>query len=255
MKGLWSSRRVTKGPLLAPTETKHARGMPNGVHPPIEQYLEAIFILKEEGGQVIQARLAERVGHSAPTVSEVVHRLREEGYVEVDGRGLSLTEAGKDIAANVIRKHRLAERLLTDVVGLPWHKCHQEADRWEHVISDDVEARLVEVLHNPATCPHGNPIPGSGVPLVPATVLTEARVGELVRLVRVPVAVEMDLEALTYLDEHGFIPGSEATVTGKGPDGTVVLETGQGTVALGAALASQLYVTPVRARARAGAPR
>jgi DtxR family Mn-dependent transcriptional regulator len=229
--------------------------MANGVHPPTEQYLEAIFTLEEEGGQVIQARLAERVGHSAPTVSEVVRHLREEGYVEVEGRALSLTEAGGNLATSVVRKHRLVECLLTDVVGLAWHKVRQEADRWEHVISDDVEARLVELLHNPATCPHGNPVPGSGAPLVAATVLEEARVGERVRLARVPVAVEMDLESLTYLDVHGFIPGSEATVTAKGPDGTMVLKVAEGTVALGAALASQLYVTPVRARARAGAPR
>ncbi|HXW78557.1 MAG TPA: metal-dependent transcriptional regulator [Acidimicrobiales bacterium] len=224
-----------------------SNGARAGVHPPNEQYLEAIFNLEEEGSQVIQARLAERVGHSAPTVSEMVHRLKEAGYVEVTGRALSLTVEGRALATGVIRKHRLAERLLTDVIGLPWHKVHAEADRWEHVISDDVEARLVEVLGNPTTCPHGNPIPGSGAGPEPATVLAEAHVGDRVRLLRVTELVENDLEALVYLDEHAFVPGSEATVVAQGPDGTLVLEVGDGTVVLGTSLAGQLYVATVGA--------
>jgi DtxR family Mn-dependent transcriptional regulator len=225
-----------------------SNGAPTFVHPPSEQYLEAIFNLEEEGREVIQARLAERVGHSAPTVSEVVHRLREAGYIEVTGRSISLTTTGQKLATSVIRKHRLAERLLTDIIGLPWHKVHAEADRWEHVISDDVEARLVEVLGNPATCPHGNPIPGSGVKPEPALVLTDARVGDRVRLARVTELVEFDMQALVYLDEHGFVPGSEAVVVAQGPDGTLVLQVGDGTVVLGAPLAGQLYVATVAAQ-------
>jgi DtxR family transcriptional regulator, Mn-dependent transcriptional regulator len=225
-----------------------SNGAPTFVHPPSEQYLEAIFNLEEEGREVIQARLAERVGHSAPTVSEVVHRLREAGYIEVTGRSISLTSTGQELATSVIRKHRLAERLLTDVIGLPWHKVHAEADRWEHVISDEVEARLVEVLGNPATCPHGNPIPGSGVKPEPALVLTDVRVGDRVRLARVTELVEFDMEALVYLDEHGFVPGSEAVVVAQGPDGTLVLQVGDGTVVLGAPLAGQLYVATVAAQ-------
>jgi DtxR family Mn-dependent transcriptional regulator len=228
-----------------------SNGAPAGVHPPSEQYLEAIFNLEEEGSQVIQARLAERVGHSAPTVSEMVHRLREAGYVEVTGRSISLTESGRQLATSVIRKHRLAERLLTDILGLPWHKVHAEADRWEHVISDDVEARLVEVLGNPSTCPHGNPIPGSGAKPEPATVLADSQVGDRVRLARVTELVEFDLEALIYLDEHGFVPGCEAVVAAQGPDGTLVLDVGAVTVVLGAPLAGQLYVATIAAAAGA----
>lgn len=217
------------------------------VHPPREQYLEAIFNLEEEGSQVIQARLAERVGHSAPTVSEMVHRLKESGYIEVAGRSISLTVTGRQLATSVIRKHRLAERLLTDILGLPWHRVHAEADRWEHVISDEVEARLVEVLGNPATCPHGNPIPGSGVKPEPATVLAEAQEGDRVRLSRVTELVEFDLESLVYLDEHGFVPGSEGVVSARAPDGALVLEVKGGTVVLGVPLARQLYVAAVPA--------
>src|SRR5579883_3096594 len=112
--------------------------MADGFHPPVEEYLEAIHSLQEEGGQVIQARLAQRLGHSAPSVSEMVRRLREEGYLEADGRSLSLTHKGRERAESVVRKHRLAERLLTDVIGLEWHRAHLEAGRWEHVISDEV---------------------------------------------------------------------------------------------------------------------
>ena len=229
---------------------QYSRGMPSnaaapGVHPPNEQYLEAILYLEEEGSQVIQARLAEHVGHSAPTVSEMVHRLKEAGYVEVKGRSIILTVAGRKLATSVIRKHRLAERLLTDVIGLPWHKVHAEADRWEHVISDDVEARLVEILGNPKTCPHGSPIPGSGGKPEPATALADAQPGDRVRLSRVTELVEFDQDALVYLDTHGFIPGAEATVAARGPDGTLVLEVGEGTVVLGAPLAKQLYIMPV----------
>ena len=216
-----------------------------GVHPPNEQYLETIYNLEEEGQQVIQARLAERVGHSPPTVSEMVHRLRDDGYIDVQGRCLSLTPSGRQLAVSVIRKHRLVERLLTDIIGLPWHKVHAEADRWEHVISDDVENRLVDVLGNPSTCPHGNLIPGSGAVPVAAVSLIEAVTGERVRLTRISEVVELDLGALTYLEEHSFIPGCEATVTDRGPDGSLVLLTKSGPLVLGNELAGLLYFTPV----------
>ncbi len=113
---------------------------------------------------MIGARIAERLGRSAPSVSQMLDRLVEDGYVTRDRRRLSLTDSGRALGEKVVRKHRLAERLLVDVIGLEWHKVHREAGRWEHVISDDVEARLVELLGDPATCPHGNPIPGSRSP-------------------------------------------------------------------------------------------
>src|SRR5438876_6565084 len=152
--------------------------MNDGYHPPVEEYLEAIHELVEEGAVVIQARLAERVGHSAPAVSEMVRRLRGEGYLEIENRAIVLTRKGRSRAESVVRKHRLAERLLTDVIGLPWHKAHMEAGRWEHVISDEVEARLVEILGHPTTCPHGNPIPGSGRTEPRLTALSETRRGD-----------------------------------------------------------------------------
>ena len=217
--------------------------MPEGFHPPLEEYLEAIHELGEEGMVVIQARLAERLGHSAPAVSEMIRRLRDEGYVEVRGRSLLLTDRGRAVAESVVRKHRLAERLLTDIIGLPWEKAHLEAGRWEHVISDEVEARLVEVLGHPTTCPHGNPIPGAGGVAPDTVVLAELVQGDKVRLQRVTEQVELDQESLSYLSRHGFVPGTEAVVASRAPDGTLILDLGTGTIALGPALAQQLFVT------------
>jgi DtxR family Mn-dependent transcriptional regulator len=217
--------------------------MPEGFHPPLEEYLEAIHELGEEGIVVIQARLAERLGHSAPAVSEMIRRLRDEGYVEIRGRSLTLTEQGRYVAESVVRKHRLAERLLTDIIGLPWAKAHLEAGRWEHVISDEVEARLVEILGHPTTCPHGNPIPGSGGVRPETIVLSETRQGDHVRLERVTEQMEIDQETLSYLSSHGFLPGTEATVSSRAPDGTLILDLGAQTIALGPGLAQQLFVT------------
>jgi DtxR family transcriptional regulator, iron-dependent repressor len=217
--------------------------MPEGFHPPLEEYLEAIHELGEEGIVVIQARLAERLGHSAPAVSEMIRRIRDEGYIELRGRSLLLTDKGRSVAESVVRKHRLAERLLTDIIGLPWDKAHLEAGRWEHVISDDVESRLVELLGHPTTCPHGNPIPGSGGVLAEAFMLSDSHQGDHVRLERVTEMIEIDQDSLSYLSDNGFIPGTEAIVTSRAPDGTLILDLGRRTIALGPTLAQQLFVT------------
>ena len=217
--------------------------MSDGFHPPIEEYLEAICELEEEGVPVIQARLAERLGHAPPSVSEMVRRLRADGYLEADGRTMRLTEQGRALAVKVVRKHRLAERLLTDIIGLEWHKAHLEACRWEHVISDEVEAKLVELLGHPTTCPHGNPIPGEKAPKLDLVSLASATVGGRIRLERVTEQVELDTESLTYLGEHGFIPGAEATISSRDADGTLTLELTDVTIAVTAPLAANLFVT------------
>ena len=131
------------------------------MHDATEEYLETILEIEEEGVPPIRARLVERLGISAPAVSETVNRLVEQGYAQLlDDRSLRLTAKGRALAVSIVRRHRLAERLLTDVIGLEWEKVHREADRWEHAISADVEEKLVQLLGDPATCPHGNPIPG-----------------------------------------------------------------------------------------------
>jgi DtxR family Mn-dependent transcriptional regulator len=225
--------------------TAHAHS-PQEFHPPVEEYLETMLGLAEEGVPVIQARIAERLGRSAPSVSEMLDRLTEDGYVTRDGRRLSLTDSGRALAEKVVRKHRLAERLLVDVIGLEWHKVHREAGRWEHVISDDVEARLVELLGDPATCPHGNPIPGShsAAPSVATRPLAEVGVGERVRLLRISEEVELNLGSLTLLDDGGFIPGAVALVGGRDTDGTVevTVEGGDENLRVSQDLSGRLFV-------------
>ena len=215
-----------------------------GFHPPLEEYLESILELEEEGTSVIQARLAERLGHSAPSVSEMIRRLRAGGWIQQPkGKEVRLTPKGRRRAESVVRKHRLAERLLTDVIGLEWHKAHLEACRWEHVISDEVEERLIELLERPETCPHGNPIPGLGKALTGLVALSELALGDKVRLRRVTEQVELDTESLAYLSAHNFTPGADAQVRAKAPDGTLTLQLDDGTIAVGPALAAQLFVT------------
>jgi len=218
--------------------------VPDGFHPPVEEYLETIQALTEEGVPVIQARIAERLGKSAPSVSEMLDRLAADGYLERAGRSIKLTDQGRTLADSVIRKHRLAERLLVDVIGLPWHKAHLEAGRWEHVISDEVELRLIELLGNPTTCPHGNPIPGSGpVAAVEEQVsLAQVAPGDTVRVERITEEVELDMASLVYLDEHGLVPGRSARVQTKADDGTITLEVDGADVVVAPGLCHQLFV-------------
>jgi DtxR family Mn-dependent transcriptional regulator len=219
-----------------------------GYHPPVEEYLETIQSLTEEGTPVIQARIAERLGRSAPSVSEMLERLEADGYIARSGRAISLTGPGRTLADSVIRKHRLAERLLTDVIGLPWHKVHVEAGRWEHVISDEVEARLVELLGNPTTCPHGNPIPGSGghdQGTAGQVSLAEVAPGAKVRLERITEEVELDMASLELLDRHGCIPGRDALVRDRTDDGTTTVEIDGRTLSLPPAICHQVFVAPL----------
>jgi DtxR family Mn-dependent transcriptional regulator len=126
-----------------------------------EMYLRTIFELEEEGITPLRARIAERLAQTGPTVSQTVARMERDGLLTVEGdRHLQLTDHGRILATRVMRKHRLAECLLVDVIGLDWEDVHPEACRWEHVMSEEVERKLLELLHHPTTSPYGNPIPG-----------------------------------------------------------------------------------------------
>jgi DtxR family transcriptional regulator, Mn-dependent transcriptional regulator len=214
-------------------------------HDTTEEYLEAILEIEEEGTIPIRARLVERLGLSAPAVSETVNRLVDHGYAELmDDRSLRLTDKGREVAISIVRRHRLAERLLVDVIGLEWEKVHKEADRWEHAISAEVEEKLVLLLGDPATCPHGNPIPGSSHKVDgPAAVpLTQMAAGPVV-VRRISEKVEIDDDAIAFLAGAKLIPGSNAVVVGSGPDGVQVTSaTGDQTVPK--KLAQLIYAIP-----------
>jgi DtxR family Mn-dependent transcriptional regulator len=214
-----------------------------GYHTPLEEYLETIAAIDDEGTEVIGARVAERMGRSAPAVKEMLDRLEDEGYIARQGRVISLTESGEEVATTVVRRHRLAERLLVDVIGLEWHKVHDEAGRWEHVISQDVEEKLIALLGDPGTCPHGNPIPGSANrPERPAMRLADAPLGSIVTLRRIGELVEHDTDVLVLMDEMAFTPGASATIDSKLPDGRVVLAASLGSLELNEVAARSLWV-------------
>ena len=192
-------------------------------HPAFEEYCEAIFELREDDVDVIQARIAERLEVSRPAVSEMIRRLETEGLVAIDGT-ISLTDEGQLLAESVVRRHRLAERFLTDILGLSWAEAHSEAGRWEHVISDRVEEKLVALLGEPTTCPHGNPIPGSNY-LAPDTVaLEEVPVDDRFTVIRIPEELEFAPGLLEFLEQAAIRPGMSGTVTAASPDGTITVE-------------------------------
>ncbi len=193
-------------------------------HDTTEEYLEAILEIEEEGTIPIRARLVERLGLSAPAVSETVNRLVDHGYAELmDDRSLRLTDEGREIATSIVRRHRLAERLLVDIIGLEWEKVHKEADRWEHAISAEVEEKLVLLLGDPATCPHGNPIPGSSHKVEgPASVpLIQMQPGPVI-VRRISEKVEIDDDAIAFLAGAELIPGSNAVVVSTNTEGVQV---------------------------------
>ena len=192
-------------------------------HPAFEEYCECIFELEEDDVAVIQARMAERLQVSRPAVSEMIKRLEAEGLITTDG-AIRLTVAGQGLAQRVVRRHRLAERFLTDMLGLSWAEAHHEAGRWEHVISDAVEAAMDRVLGNPTTCPHGNPIPGSNY-LAPAMVpLAEVAVGSAFTITRIPEELEFTPGLLDFLEESNILPGHAGVLTSTSPDGTITIE-------------------------------
>jgi len=189
-----------------------------------EMYLRTVFELEEEGIIPLRARIAERLSQSGPTVSQTVARMERDGLLRVEGdRHLELTESGRNLATRVMRKHRLAECLLVNVIGLPWEDVHIEACRWEHVMSEEVERRLVALLGNPTTCPHGNPIPGldelggrteepaSSAPLsIMTQVATEGGAQAVIR--RISEQVQGDSDLMLKLKEMGIQPGREVTL-------------------------------------------
>ncbi|HUG88531.1 MAG TPA: metal-dependent transcriptional regulator [Actinomycetota bacterium] len=210
-----------------------------------EDYLEAIFEMAEEGIPTQQARIAEWLGVTPASVSEAVKRLVQRRLVEVGGdRHLTFTDEGRGLAETLVRRHRLAERFLVEVVGLPWYLSHEEATVWGRAISDSVEERFTAVLDDPATCVHGNPIPGSArkVDQEGLRPLHELEPGTSGRLERLTEDLELDLDVMRFLQDSGLMPGARLTVDSVGPDGTRTLEVNGARVALGPEIADNLWV-------------
>jgi len=207
-----------------------------------EEYCEAIFELKEDDLDVIQARIAERLGVSRPAVSEMIRRLTTEGLVNIDG-GITLTDAGLALAERVVRRHRLAERFLTDVLGLSWAEAHEEAGKWEHVLSQPVETAINRMLENPTTCPHGNPIPGSGYREADLVALSTLGVGDGFTVTRIPEELEFTPGLLDFLEDNAILPGRTGVLTAASPDGTVTVKIEDRTVGIGAFAGARILVS------------
>jgi DtxR family Mn-dependent transcriptional regulator len=215
-----------------------------------EMYLRTIFELEEEGVVPLRARIAERLQQSGPTVSQTVARMERDQMLTVEGdRHLELTPRGREMAMRVMRKHRLAECLLVDVIGLPWEEVHAEACRWEHVMSETVERRILEMLKHPTHSPFGNPIPGLDE-------LGEKRVSDAgefagldsvagedsrrVTVRRIGEPIQDNHELMASLSRAGVRPGEVVKV--RRTDGGVLVGSGMEYAELDAALASHVFV-------------
>lgn len=190
-----------------------------------EMYLRTVYELEEEGVIALRARIAERLGQSGPTVSQTVARMERDGLLRVaDDRHLQLTDRGRYEAVGVMRKHRLAERLLSDIIGLDWEDVHIEACRWEHVMSDAVERRILALLDKPLVCPHGNPIPGLdelGLPFNATDDVSElltlnsaaaVAVGAEFVVDRISEQLQPDAPTMRLIDLAGLRPGGRVHV-------------------------------------------
>lgn len=219
-----------------------------------EMYLRTILELEEEEITALRARIAERLDHSGPTVSQTIARMERDGLVIVNqDRHLELTITGRERATSVMRKHRLAERLLADVIGLDWEYVHEEACRWEHVMSERVEKRLYDLLGKPTDSPYGNPIPGlealggpaahefsMGVQNLDSALLDE-NTGP-VAVERLAEAIQVDPELLAQLNEGGIRPGAQVTLERAGDYVLVRVEGIEGALELPVEVSAHVFV-------------
>jgi DtxR family Mn-dependent transcriptional regulator len=216
-----------------------------------EMYLRTIFELEEEGVTPLRARIAERLGQSGPTVSQTVGRMERDGLLHVsDDRHLELSPQGRQMAVRVMRKHRLAECLLVEVIGLPWEDVHAEACRWEHVMSEQVERRILDLLQHPTVSPYGNPIPGleelgddgAGVSGEVLVGLDKAVGEEPQRLLvrRLGEPIQTDPDAMAALRRSGVRPGE--VVKARLSDGGVLVGSGMEYAEVDLEAASHIFV-------------
>ena len=216
---------------------------PGEHHPAFEEYCECIFELQEDDVDVIQARIADRLQVSRPAVSEMIRRLETEGLVSQATGRIKLTESGNLLAERIVRRHRIAERFLTDILGLSWSEAHHEAGKWEHVMSEPVEQALDRVLGSPTTCPHGNPIPGSAYHAPDTVRLVDVDPGGAFMVSRIPEELEFEPGLLDFLEDSSIQPGRAGEVTAASPDGTMTVVIDGRHIGVGAFASARILVT------------
>lgn len=208
----------------------------------MREYLEVIYYLASRHEPVIGARLAEWMRVTPPTVTNIVQRMEEQGYIERDGHGeIRLTGEGFALAEAMVKRHRILERFLVDVMGVPWHMIHEEAVRLEHALSATLESRIEALVGQSTTCPHGNPIPGSGAKYLGDTRLDQAPVGHRFIIQRVMEEAEEDSDLMRYLQINGLVPGSQFDVTDSSASYGVTLHSANQTITLSPQIATQLW--------------
>lgn len=212
------------------------------ISPVVEEYLQTLHFMLRDGQQTIGARLAERLGVTPPTVTATLRRMERDGLITYgEHREVYLTERGRQLAAELVRRHALAERLLTDFLKMPWDEAHEESHGFEHAITPKVEERLLAALGQPTTCPHGNPIPGLGSLAPDEFPLDQARVGEEVLLERITEEAEVDQGLMHHLQAHGLAPGTRLRVVRAEPFNRIIVVEGPcGEAILGVEAAAKL---------------
>ena len=215
---------------------------PGEHHPAFEEYCECIFELHEDNLDVIQARVADRLSVSRPSVSEMIKRMEAEGLIRLRGTKIVLTDEGNVLATKVVRRHRIAERFLTDILGLSWATAHHEAGKWEHVLSAEVEAAMNRVLNNPTTCPHGNSIPGSAHRDVHMTSLADIQIGLPYTVGRITEELEHTSGVLEFLESVNLVVGTTTTVTARGEDGKITVRINDDEVTIDSFIGNRVLV-------------
>jgi len=217
-----------------------------------ENYLEAIYNMHDEasstGQTVINARLADRLGVKPPTVSQTLQRMARDGYVKIDEGDIALTKRGQEVAEASIRRHRIIERFMSDILNIEWAVAHREAERLQHAISTLIEDKMLAALGHPTACPHGNPIPGMMSTKLPpeAITLDNTQANQTVEILRITEEGERDPRLLDYLQKQNLIPGTRITVLEVVEyTGVVTFKKGDKSIALGLKAARTIWVKPV----------
>ena len=230
---------MTEGQKHSTSRRRHGQ---EGPTEKMREYLEVIYYLSARNEPVIGARLAEWMNVTPPTVTNIVQRMEEQGYIQRDARGeISFTNVGFTLAEAMVKRHRILERFLVDIMGIPWHKIHEEAVRLEHSLSPLMEERIASLVGQSTTCPHGNPIPGTGVGYIGSLRLDRAGVGSRFVLRRIVEEAEEDSELMRYLQNISLTPGEVFEVADQSPSYGVTLRRDGQSITLSAQIGASLW--------------